>query len=279
MKQKRIYTILNYLLLIAGGIVMVYPLVWLFFASFKGNSEIFSTAKLLPDEFSLDGYINGWKGSGQYTFGTYYINTFKMVIPMVLFMVFSCALVAFGFARFRFPLKKPLFLLMISTLMLPNSVMLISRYIMFRQMNWLDTYLPFTVPAIFAGSPFFIFMLIQFFRGLPKELDESAYMDGCGSLRLFVSIFMPLSKPALFSAALFQLMWAWNDFFQPLIYISSVKKYTLALGLRMAIDSNSGVAWNNVLAMAFVSVFPLVLVFFFAQKYFVEGIATTGLKG
>lgn len=278
MKQSKSSLIISYTLVTLGALVMIYPLIWLFFATFKNNNEIFSTASLFPSSFSMDAYRNGWKGSGQYTFTTYFLNTFRMVIPIVLFTVVSSAVVAYGFARFKFIGKKPLFGLMLTTLMLPSSVMLIPRYVMFRDMGWLDTYLPFIVPAMF-GTPFFIFMLVQFFRGIPRELDESATMDGCNSLRIFISILLPLSKPALFSVAMFQFMWAWNDFFTPFIYINSVKKYPLALGLRMTIDTNSAVSWNNILAMAMVSIMPMVLLFFFAQKYFVEGIATTGIKG
>ena len=278
-KKRKRGMIISYIVLILVMIVMIYPLLWLVFGSFKDNSEIFSTANLLPKNPTIQGYIDGWKGSGEYTFGTYFINTFKMVLPNVLFMVFSCAFVGFGFARFKFYGKKFFFGLMIGTLMLPSSVMLIPRYLLFRDLDWLDTYLPFIVPSIFANSAFFIFMFVQFMRGIPKELDESAYVDGCTSIGLFVKILMPLIKPAMFSAAMFQFMWSWNDFFGPLLYINSVGKYPLALGLRMSLDVNASVNWSNILAMALLSILPLVLLFFFAQKYFVEGISTTGLKG
>jgi len=150
---------------------------------------------------------------------------------------------------------------------------------MFRNLGWLNSYLPFIIPSIFATGPFFIFLLVQFFRGIPKELDESAVIDGCNSLYLLYKIIVPLSKPALFSVGLFQFMWTWNDFFQPLIYINSVSKYTLSLGLRMSMDVTSGILWNNILAMSFVTILPLIVLFFFTQKFFVEGIATTGIKG
>ena len=278
MKKSRAGIVISSILVTLGAFIMLYPLIWLILATFKDNNAIFSTARLFPTSFSFDAYINGWKGSGQYTFTTYFMNTFKLVLPMVLFTVMSSALVAYGFARFNFPGRKWLFGLMIATLMLPSSVLLIPRYVMFRDLGWLDTYLPLIVPTMF-GLPFFIFMLVQFFRGIPRELSEAATMDGCGSLRFFASILLPLSKPALFSAAMFQFMWSWNDFFTPYIYINSVKNYPLALGLRMTIDTNAAVSWNNILAMAVVSILPMVLLFFFAQKYFVEGIATTGIKG
>lgn len=202
-----------------------------------------------------------------------------MVVPTVALTVFSCSFVAFGFARFRFPFKKLCFALMISTLMLPNSVIIIPRYLIFNKLGLLNTYWPFYLPAAFACFPFFIFMIIQFLRGVPRELDEAAYIDGCSSMRLYFKILLPLIKPALFSAGLFQFMWTWNDFFNTLIYISSVKKFPVSLGLRASLDTASQVQWDKVMSMSLISILPLIVLFFFAQKYFVEGISTTGLKG
>ena len=277
-KRKRTGRIISYLVLILVAVVMLYPLSWMFFASFKNNDEIF-LASLLPSVWTLDGYINGWQGSGQYTYGTFFKNTFVMVIPMVLFTVISSSFVAFGFARFKFFGKRFFFAVMMGCMMLPNAVMIIPRYIMYRDMKWLDSYLPFIIPCLFGGGSFFIFMFIQFFRGIPRELDESAYVDGCSSFMVYLKIIMPLAKPAVFSAMIFQFMWSWNDFMGPLLYINSVKKYPLALGLRMSMDVNMSVSWNNIIAMALVSTLPLILLFFCAQKYFVEGIAATGIKG
>jgi oligogalacturonide transport system permease protein len=268
-----------YIFLCLAGLVMVYPLLWLVFATFKTNPELFSSLDLLPKEYVWSAYGDGWRSAGQYTYTTFFANSLNMVGWTVLFTVIASVLVAYGFSRFDFPFKKFLFMLMISTLMLPNAVIIIPRYILFRNFGWLDSYLPFIVPAAFGCYPFFIFMLIQFFRGLPKELDESAEIDGCNPFTVLVRILLPLSKPALFSAGIFQFMWTWNDFFNSLIYINSIRKYTVSLALRMAIDTSGGVAWNQIFAMSVVAVMPLVLLFFFAQKYFVEGIATTGLKG
>lgn len=279
MNKKLRSTILRYVILIAVGIVMIYPVVWLFFASFKSNDELFGSAALLPKAFTWDSYIQGWKGTGQYGYSTFFLNTIKLVIPTVLFTVISSAVVAYGFARFKFPFKKILFALMISTLMLPNAVVIIPKYMLFRDLGWIDSYNPFIVPAIFAGYPFFIFMLVQFFRGVPRELDEAATIDGCNSFTIFLRIMLPLSKPALFSAGIFQFMWTWNDFFNSLVYINSVSKLTLPLALRISLDASASVNWNQIMAMALVSILPCILIFFFAQKHFVEGIATTGMKG
>ncbi len=268
-----------HLLLLAVGIIMIYPLIWLFFSSFKPNEEIFGSVALLPKHIIWDSYLKGWQGSGQFSFGVFLLNSLEMVVPVVFFTIVSSTLVAYGFARFKFPGKKMLFGLMISTLMLPNAVLIIPRYLLFKEFGWLNSYLPFVVPAGFACYPFFIFMLVQFFRGLPRELDESATIDGCNSFLIFYRILLPLCKPALFSVAIFQFIWTWNDFFNSMIYINSVKKYTLALGLRMSLDNTSAANWNEVMAMSMLAIIPCVLIFFFAQKYFVEGIATTGLKG
>lgn len=279
MKKKTKKTIWAYVILVVFGFIMVYPLIWMFFATFKDNKELFGTTALLPSSYSLDAYLKGWKGSGQYTFTTFFINSFKMVIPAVFFTIVSCSIVAYGFARFKFVGKKLLFGLMISTLMLPNAAIIIPRYLLFRNLGWLNTFKPFWMPALLAAYPFFIFMLIQFLRGIPKDLDESAKIDGANSFVIFKSILLPLMKPALFSVGLMQFMWVWNDFYNPLIYINSVKNYHLALGVRMVLDTSGTVYWNQVLAMALVSILPLIILFFFAQRYFIEGIATTGMKG
>lgn len=277
--KKRFNLFLSYLVIFIIGLLMLYPIIWMFFATFKSNNEIFGSIGLLPKHFSLDSYIKGWKSVGNTTYTNYFINTFLLVVPTTLLTICSSSLVAYGFARFKFPGKKILFSILISTLMLPNAVVIIPRYVLYNQFHWLDSYMPFYAPALLACYPFFVFMMVQFFRGLPIELDESAYIDGCGSFRIFYNILIPLLKPALFSAGLFQFMWTYNDYFNSLIFINSVTKYPVSLALRMSLDAESVVQWNVVMAMAFVAVLPLIIIFFAAQKYFVEGIATTGLKG
>ena len=278
-RNSKLKSRIIFILLLLFAFAMCYPLIWMFFSSFKTNYEILGSYSLLPEKFILDGYKNGWNGIGRNTFGLYIINTFKMVLPTVLFTVLSSAIVAYGFGRFKFPMKKPFFALMISTLMLPNSVIIIPRYLLFNKWGWLDSYKPFIIPAIFACDAFFIFMLVQFIRGIPKELDEAATIDGCNPVGIFGRILLPLMKPALFSAGLFKFMWTWNDFFNTLIYISKVEKYPISLGLRISLDTSSAVQWNQIMAMALISILPLVILFFLSQKYFVEGIATSGLKG
>jgi oligogalacturonide transport system permease protein len=275
--KKLFYKSLNYIFLIAMGLIMIFPLIWLFFATFKTSAEIFGNKSLLPSSYSLDAYIEGWKATGQVTYTLFFSNSISLVIPVVFFTVISSVFISYGFARFKFKSNALLFKVMLATMMLPGSVTIVPQYILFRNLGWLNTYNLFIIPSMF-GTPFFIFLMVQFLRGIPKELDEAAFMDGCGTLKILFKILVPLSKPAIFSIIVFQFLWTWNDFFGPLIYLNSVKKYTVSLGLLMSFDTEAGVAWANLMAMSLVSIIPCILLFFFAQKYFVEGIATTGIK-
>jgi oligogalacturonide transport system permease protein len=279
LKGKNMERAVSVIILLLLGFLMIYPLFWLLGSSFKVNEDIFAGLGVWPKKATLSGYINGWKGSGQYTYKTFFINTFVMTIPTVIGTMVSSFIVAYGFARFKFKFHNVLFMMMLATLMLPNELLIIPRYIMFRNFGWLNSYLPIIIPAAFATYPFFVFMIVQFIKGIPRELDESALIDGCSSFGIFLRIIVPLSKPVAFSAMIFQFVWRWNDFFNPLIFIDSVKKYPLSLALRMAIDITDLVAWNNIMAMSILSILPPTLLYFFCQKYFVEGIATTGLKG
>ncbi|WP_245535052.1 carbohydrate ABC transporter permease [Leadbettera azotonutricia] len=251
----------------------------MFFASFKTNSEIFSEINLFPREFNFNAYRDGWKGVANNTFTRFFSNSFLLVIPTALLTVISSTLVAYGFARFEFKGKRIMFLVLLSTLMLPNSILLIPRYSIFLTLNTLDSFSPFYLMAVFACYPFFTYMLVQFIRGIPRELDESARMDGCGSFRTLISILLPLLKPALFSAGLLQFLWTYNDYFNPLIYVNSVKKFPVSLALRLTMDAETVIIWKNIMAMSCLAVLPVVILFFLCQRYFIEGIATTGLKG
>lgn len=278
MKHRSVKAI-SYIFLALLAFLMVYPLLWLLAASFKSNQEIFSDMRLLPQTWTLQGYIDGWNANGQYSYTQFFLNTFVMVIPTVIFTLISSFLTAYGFARFKFFGKKVFFGLMLSTLMLPNNLIVISRYLLFREFGWLNSYKPIIIPALFATYSFFIFMMVQFLRGIPRELDEAATIDGCGSFAILMKIILPLSKSVIFSVTIFQFVWRWNDFQNVLIYIDSVSKYPLALALRMSLDITESVNWNGILAMSVLSLVPPSLLFFFAQRYFVEGVATSGLKG
>ena len=268
----------TYLIIVIIGIVLLFPIIWMFFATFKDNADLFGTVSLLPSTWHFENYIEGWKGSAGVTYTKFFLNTFLLVVPTTLLTLFSSTLVAYGFARFNFPYKKLLFTLLIAMMMLPNTVVIIPRYILYNKFHWVDSYMPFYAPALLCCNSFFPYMLLQFLRSIPKDLDESAYIDGCSTWKCLTKIILPLMKPALFSAGLFQFLWTYNDYFNSLIFINSVKKYPISLAVRLSLDSESVVNWGKVMAMAFVAVLPLMVLFFCCQRYFIEGIATSGMK-
>lgn len=270
---------LRYGVLLLVGLIMLYPLLWMVAASFKPNHEIFGSIGLWPQEPTLDGVISGWRTGTEYSFATYLFNTFAFIIPKVVLTVVSSVLVAYGFARFNMPGKRIWFAAMIGTILLPKSVLLIPQYLMFRELGWLDTYLPLYVPCAFATEGFFVFMIVQFLRGFPPDMEEAAVIDGCNSLQVLWHVVVPVIMPAIISVALFQFMWSMNDFLYPLIYLSSVEKYPVALALKMAIDVTEATAWNQVLAMSTIALVPSLVVFFLAQRYFVDGITSGSVKG
>lgn len=275
----RLNASVRYGVLIGVGLVMLYPLFWMVAASFKPNHEIFGSIGLWPQSPTLDGVIQGWRTGTEYSFATYLLNSFAFIIPKVVLTVISSVLVAYGFARFRMPGKGLWFGLMVATILLPKSVLLIPQYLMFRQFGWLDTYLPLYVPCAFATDGFFVFMVVQFLRGIPPDMEEAAVIDGCNSVQVLWHVVVPVIMPAIISVALFQFMWSLNDFLYPLIYLSSVGKYPVALALKMAIDVTEATAWNQVLAMSTIALLPSLIVFFLAQRYFVEGITSGAVKG
>ena len=229
--------ILTYILLIAGAFIMMYPILWLVGASFKSNSEIFSSVWFIPESFDFTPYINGWKTSGAYTMGHYFINTAKIIVPKVIFAVVSSTVTAYGFAMYDFPFKKIAFACLMCMLFMPQTVMILPSYMMWNFFDVLDTYIPLTLPSLFACEGMFVFSLIQFFKNIPKELDEASRIDGCGTFRRLLFIHIPCIKPAVISIAVFTFLWTMNDFMSPLMYISSVEKYPLTLALRMSMGS------------------------------------------
>lgn len=279
-RKRRLSSAVRYLVLTIVAVVMIYPILWLVGASFKTNTEIFTEIGFIPKRIDFTPYIEGWRTRTEYTFTTYFANTFKIVIPKIIFCLISSTLTAYGFARFNFKFKNVLFALLMATMFLPAVVTRIPLYIFWKQFNMLDTYIPLIAPTVFAQEPFFVFMLIQFLRSIPKDLDEAATIDGCNSFQILWRILLPQLKPALISCIIFQFVWSFNDFLGPLIYISSVDKYPVALALKMSIDTSSGVVeWNQILAMSLISLLPALILFFSAQKYFVEGVTSSGIKG
>ena len=278
-RRRKASLAVRYAILTLVGFIMLYPLIWLIGASFKTNAEIFQSPGFLPADPTVQGYIDGWRTSTPYTFARFFWNTFLIIAPKTVFTVISCAAVAYGFARFEFPGKKILFASLIATLLLPNVVTRIPQYLLFRDMGWLDTFLPLWVPSAFAGDAFFVFMLVQFLRSIPRDMEEAARVDGATSLQTLLYIVVPMLTPALISVALFQFMWTMNDFLGPLIYLSSVDKFPVSLALKLSIDASEAFEWNKILAMSVLALAPSLVVFFMAQKYFIEGISSGGVKG
>ena len=269
-----------YLLLTAGAAVMLYPMLWLIGASFKSNDEIFSSVWFIPHSVDTDVYKNAWRTVTPYNMGHYFMNTFMIIVPRTIFSVTSSVLVAYGFARFDFPLKKLFFALLLGGMAMPSLVTVMPLFLMWSKLGYLDTYIPLTVPYLFAAEGMFVFILIQFFKGVPKEFDEAARIDGCGALRTLLYVLIPCIRPAIVSIMVFTFLWTMNDFLTPLIMIQSVEKYPLSLALRLSVDSTGqDYEQNKVIALSVIGLIPSVTVFAIAQKKFVSGITAGGLTG
>lgn len=266
-----VYTIIS-----VGGIVLMIPIFWMLSTALKEPSQIF----VIPPQWIPRPMVwyNFVEALTSLDFSRYFLNTTIIAVASMIGTVFSTSLVAFGFARLRGPGRDLLFIVVLSTMMIPIHVVLIPRFIIFRYLGWIDTYLPLIVPTFVASSPFYVFLLRQFFMTIPLELDDSAKIDGCGPVGIYWRIMLPLSKPALVTVAIFTFMFNWNDFVQPLIYLSSMDNRTLSLGL-MAFKDYYIVEWNLLMAASLVVVLPCLVLFFFAQKYFIQGIVITGVKG
>ncbi|WP_420110979.1 carbohydrate ABC transporter permease [Pseudactinotalea sp.] len=265
----------KHLLLIAFGLIMIYPLVWMLTRSFVSNADIFN-----PDAastFTLENYITGWS-SLRVTFGRFMLNSMFVALACIAGNLISCTLAAYAFARLQFKLRGPLFGLMMSTIMLPFHVTIVPQYIIFHQLGLVDTYVPLILPKFLAVEAFFVFLMVQFMRGLPTTLDDAAAIDGCGPFRTFWSVILPLCMPAIGVTAVFTFIWTWNDFFTPLLYLNSPDMYTVPMGLSAFQDSTGLSNYGALFAMSVLSLVPVFFVFLFAQKTLVQGIATTGLK-
>ncbi|MFD1954764.1 carbohydrate ABC transporter permease [Paenibacillus thailandensis] len=260
------------------AIVMIYPVLWLFISSFKKSNTIFTTStSLIPDPWVWENYKLGWSGLSDISFGTFIYNSLEIVIISTIGAVLSSAFVAFGFARLKFFGRGFWFSIMMVTLMLPHDVVLVPQYILFSDLGWIGSIKPIVVPQ-FLGTPFFIFLMVQFIRSIPRELDEAATIDGVGKFGLFFRIIVPLIIPSLATAAIFSFYWRWEDLMGPLLYLNKPSSYTVSLGLKMFLDSEGLSNWGAMFAMSVVSLIPVLLVFFLFQKYIVEGISTSGLK-
>lgn len=262
--------------LVLGALVMLLPFLWLVSTSLKETRQIFLyPPQWIPNPVRWQNYPEALT---QLPFARYTLNTLVITFFTMIGVLLTSSLAGYGFARMRFPGRDTIFMVLLSTLMLPYVVILIPQYIMFRYLGWIDTYLPLTVPFWFGGGIFNIFLLRQFFRTIPVELGEAARIDGAGELRIYAQIFIPLAGPALAVVAIFTFINTWNDFLGPLIYLSSQDKFTIALGLS-AFKGLYATRWEYLMAASTVMILPIVVLFFLTQRYFVQGIVMTGTKG
>jgi multiple sugar transport system permease protein len=269
--------ILIHVVLLAVALVMIYPLLWMVASSLKPQNEIFSNLNLWPSEFKWENYQVGWRGIGV-SFAQFFKNSLIIALVVSIGNVLSCSMAAYAFARLRFPLKRLWFSLMLVSIMLPFHVLIVPQYSLFRAFGWLNTFLPLTVPSFLATESFFVFLIVQFMRGLPRDLDQAAMLDGAGPYRIYWDIILPLTRPALVTTAIFSFIWSWNDFLSPLIYLNSVENYTVSLGLRLFLDSTNASTWGPMFAMATLALVPIFAFFLLFQRLIVEGISTTGIK-
>lgn len=270
---------LTHLLIITGAFIMIYPLLWLVSASFKPNTEIFRNSSLIPETFTLENYRYGWQGLSGVTFGHFFLNTFMLVAACIVGNIISCSMAAYAFARLEFALRRVWFAIMLVTMMLPFHVTIIPQYIMFNQLDMINTYWPLILPKYIAAEGFFVFLMVQFIRSIPRELDEAVKIDGGGPFKLYGYLIIPLALPAIITTTIFTFIWTWNDFFSQMLYISELKLYTVSLGLRMFLDAMGQNHWGAMFAMSTLSLIPLFVIFVFFQRYLIEGITTGSLKG
>jgi multiple sugar transport system permease protein len=274
--SRLVWQVIIYFLLITGSIIMLIPFFWMLSTSLKESWQVFTwPPQWIPNPIKWENYLTTFTSL---PFGTWLGNTVLITVVTIIGTVISCTIVAYGFARFRAPGREFLFLLMLATMMLPGTVTMIPVFYLFKSLGWVNTFLPLIVPSFF-GNAFFIFLLRQFFKGIPVELEEAAKIDGLGTLGILWKVILPLTLPALTTVAIFQFNGAWNDFMGPLIYLNDPDSYTLALGINF-FKSQNDVQWNYLMTASVVTMLPSLILFFIGQKYFIESISLTGgVKG
>jgi multiple sugar transport system permease protein len=273
---------LKYFIVITLAVSYAFPLYWMISSAMKTDPMVYRIPPvLIPNPPQIQNFINAWL-SDDFTLYTFN-SVFRYALPNTIFTLISSSLVAYGFSRIRWPGRDKLFYLCIGTMLIPYTVIMVPLFIIFKQLHWTGTYLPMVVPALF-GNAFYIFMLRQFFMTLPEELAEAARIDGASEIGIFIRIILPLARPALAVVALFQFMGTWNDYLGPLIYINKYTMFPLALGIQklramMSQVGNAPLAYPYLMAISTIASLPFIILFFFAQRTFIEGIALTGLKG
>lgn len=279
-KKKRAGKIIYHVIVCGIGLLMLYPLIWMLMSSFKDTNTIFSTAEsLIPKSFTLENYGNGWKGFAGVSFGTFFKNSLFITVVATIGTLLSSACVAYGFSRCKFKGRKILFTAMLASMMLPGQILMVPQYLWYQKLGWIGSFAPLIVPFWFAVQGFFIYLIMNFINGIPRELDEAAKIDGCSYYGIFTRVVMPLISPALITGGIFSFMWRWDDFMSALLYIDDAKKYPVALALKLFSDPSSSSDYGAMFAMAVLSLIPIVTIFIIFQRYLVDGIATSGLKG
>lgn len=276
--KKRIHDIIYHVCMIAGCFIMLYPLLWLLGSSLKTNDEYYASPySIIPKSWAFSNYIEGWGGFARLTFTTFFKNSIFIAVLSTLGTVVSCTLVAYGFSRIKFKTRRFWFAAMLLTMCLPSQVLMIPQYLLFNQLGWVGTYLPLIVPH-FCGGAFNVFLLMQFMKNVPREMDEAAIMDGCNPFQLFGHIMLPLVKPAISTVAVLSFMSSWSDFMGALLYLNKPDMYPVSYALKLFSDEN-GTNYGPMFAMSVASLIPILILFFIFQKSLVEGISTTGVKG
>ncbi|MEU0079351.1 carbohydrate ABC transporter permease [Micromonospora tulbaghiae] len=273
--------VLRLVVLVAIVAVVLYPLFWMLGTSVKSQAEIVNNVGLLPERFTPGNYLDGWTNF-DISFGRFFLNSALVSGLTVVGNALSCLLAAYALGRLRFRLRKLWFTVMIGTLLLPGHVLIVPQYILFRSLGLVGgdwPYLPLLVPQFLATEAFFVFLMVQFMRGIPRELDEAATIDGASPYGVFRHVVLPLSRPALVTTAIFSFIWTWNDFFRQLVFLSNLEDYTVPVALTLFIDSTSQSAVGPMFAMSVLSLLPVFLFFLAFQRMLVEGINTSGLKG
>ena len=278
--KRKIGTVVYHVLVFLGGLVMIYPLLWMVMSSFKETSTVFTTASsLIPEKFILENYANGWKGFAGVSFATFFRNSFFIAVTATFGTLVSSAVVAYALKRLNFKLRGVLFVCVLSTMMLPAQILMIPQYLWYNTLGWTGTYLPMILPFWFATQGFFVYLIMNFIEGIPKDLDEAAKIDGCSYYGIFVKIIMPLIVPSLLTSAIFSFIWRWDDYLSALLYINKTKMYPVAMALKNFCDPGSSSDYGAMFAMSTLSIIPAVVIFLIFQKSLVEGIASSGIKG
>ena len=276
---RRFRHLLLHLVLLALLFVMIYPVIWMVLSSFRPELEIFGDMGIIPTTWTFENYVNGWNLFGKKTFGDFFINSFVICILAVVGNLIACSMAAYAFARLNFRLKWFWFAIMLGTIMLPIHVQLIPQYVFFFSVGWVNTILPLVVPKFLAHDAFFIFLMVQFMRSLPPELEQAAIVDGASYWQRYWRIILPLSMPALVTTAVFTFINTYNDFFSQLIYLTDIDRMTVPVALRLFLDPSGGTSsFGGLFAMVLVSIGPVLGFFLASQRLLVRGIATTGFK-